>query len=135
MITTGKSPASHHPCAARVAGIVAGGLLLFGAGAAQAGTILIDFNDLKAAPSFGGIWNVVPDTSGTTALVDDMGLPTNLSLSFFGNWSLDSPQPDNIWTHGNTAWIDEKAASDGLNSRGTDAAGVPAMVIGRPIYR
>jgi len=129
MITTTNGLAGPGICAARIARIVAGGLLLLGAGGVQASTILIDFNDLKPAPSFGGIWNVIPDTSGSTALIDDAGAPTNFSLSFFGNWSLDSLQPDNIWTHGNIAWIDADAAEDGLNSSGNDADGVPAIVI------
>ena len=48
--------------------------------------VLIDSNDAAAAPSFGGKWNTIPNTSGTTQLVDATGATTNITLSFSSNW-------------------------------------------------
>jgi hypothetical protein len=95
----------------RLANIVAGMLILVGPTIGHAAPVLIDFNDLFAAPSFGGTWNTIPAPSGTTQLVDATGATTNIKLSFSGNW-IDDPLPFSPWSHGNTAWIDENAAKD-----------------------
>jgi hypothetical protein len=96
----------------RLANFVAGMLLLIGSTIGHAAPVLIDFNDLLLAPTFGGTWNTIPDPSGTTQLVDAIGAPTNITLSFSNHW-LDVSVPDiNSWSHGNTAWIDGNAAKD-----------------------
>jgi hypothetical protein len=85
------------------------------ASAAQAGVILIDFNDVATAPTLGGVWNVIPEPTGTNSLVDDTGATTNFTVSFVGSW-FDSLH-NSPWAHGDTiAWIDGGAARDGLNA-------------------
>lgn len=107
--TTAKFPGP------RLTSALAGIVLLVSASAAQAGVILIDFNDLGPAPTLGGVWNVIPDPAGTTSLVDDTGAATNFTVSFDGSW-FDSLH-DSPWPHGDTiAWIDGGAARDGLNA-------------------
>ncbi|HEY1326414.1 MAG TPA: PEP-CTERM sorting domain-containing protein [Casimicrobiaceae bacterium] len=94
--------------------IVAAGMLLVGPTIAHATPILIDFNDVAPAPTFGGTWNTVPDTSASIQLVDATGATTSLSLSFGDNWTSDDLQVS-FWSHGNTAWIDGNAAMDHLS--------------------
>jgi hypothetical protein len=98
-----------------LANILAGMLLLVGPTIAHAVPVLIDFNDIAAAPSFGGTWNTIPDVAGTTQLVDATGATTNITLSFSSNWVLLDDFQINPWSHGNTAWIDGNAAMDTLN--------------------
>jgi hypothetical protein len=109
----------------QVAKIVAGMLLSVGPMIGHADPVLIDFNDAAGVPSFGGTWNTIPASSGTTQLVDAAGAMTNISLSFSSGWFDDiqvSP-----WSHGNTAWIDANAAKDGLNHDPTAAPGHIAL--------
>ncbi|TWU06786.1 PEP-CTERM motif protein [Symmachiella macrocystis] len=89
-----------------LAGLVSLGLV----SSAQAGMILIDYNDSANAPTFGGTWNTIAAPSGTTALVDSNNVVTGVSVSFSSGWNDDifnSP-----WSNGDTAWIDGDAAAD-----------------------
>lgn len=113
----------------RLANIVAGMLLLVGPAIGHAAPVLIDFNDLFAAPSFGGTWNTIPDPSGTTQLVDAAGALTNITLSFSSHWVVES-LPVSPWSHGNTAWIDGNAAKDLLFPDFFDFPGPGTIIIG-----
>ena len=110
-----------------LANIVAGMLLLLSPTIAHGVPVLVDFNDAAPAPSFGGTWNTIPDTSGTTQLVDATGATTGITLSFSGNWISDDIQVS-FWSHGNTAWIDGNAAMDHLTQNFTGPPGTINIV-------